>query len=356
MMLPDTVCDITEKVKNVVKDVMGENNSDVTKSKRGIFTIPWPTRDNQPVSEFTTVNFFTLAFPTLFPYATGDFHINRPKPVTMSDWAEHLMWFSDGRFAQHPYFKFILHNIIARKRAIDQGNYIVRQQLGDPHLTVADLKQKLQEGDTSLGSKIVYFSNTLRGSSQYWAQRGKEQRALENFQINQGHGLPSFFTTGSCAEYHFKPLRRLLTIYLKQTSGEDLDPNDKNTYFQILQKNNHIVAKYFDLRTLSYFKHVMVPLFGVNSYWYRQEFAKSRGMVHWHGLCWCKDREPHNLMYEALKDGLSDEICAEKLAKWATDKFGMTASHPAGSDVFICIWMYLCECMFIHVHLILYFI
>ena len=149
IMLPDTVCNISEKVKNVVKDVMGENNSDVTKSKRGIFTIPWPTRDNQPVSEFTTVNFFTLAFPTLFPYATGDFHINRPKPVTMTDWAEHLMWFSDGRFAQYPYFKFVLHNMIARKRAIDQGNYIVRQQLGDPHLTVADLKQKLQEGDTS---------------------------------------------------------------------------------------------------------------------------------------------------------------------------------------------------------------
>ena len=149
MMLPDTVCNISEKVKNVVKDVMGENNSDVIKSKRGIFTIPWPTRDNQPVSEFTTVNFFTLAFPTLFPYATGDFHINRPKPVTMTDWAEHLMWFSDGRFAQYPYFKFVLHNMIARKRAIDQGNYIVRQQLGDPHLTVADLKQKLQEGDTS---------------------------------------------------------------------------------------------------------------------------------------------------------------------------------------------------------------
>ena len=127
-------------------------------------------------------------------------------------------------------------------------------------------------------------------------------------------------------------IRRPLTIYSKQTSGEDLDPNDKYTYFQILQKNTHIVAKYFDLRTLSYFKHVMGPLFGVNSYWYRQEFAKSRGMVHWHGLCWCKDRKPHNLMYEVLKYGLSDEICAEKLAKWATDKFGMTASHPAGSD------------------------
>ena len=180
--------------------------------------------------------------------------------------------------------------MIASKRAIDQGNYILRQQLGDPHLTVAELKEKLQEGDTSLGSKIVYFSNTLRGSSQYWAQRGKELQAIRGVDFHHFLQLE--------AEYHFKPLRRLLTIYLKQTSGEDLDPNDKNTYFQILQKNTHRVAKYFDLRTLSYFKHVMGPLFGVNSHWYRQEFAKSKCMVHWHGLCCCKDREPHNLLYE----------------------------------------------------------
>ena len=36
-------------------------------------------------------------------------------------------------------------------------------------------------------------------------------------------GLPASFTTGSCAEYHFKPLRRLLSIYIKETTGKDQD-------------------------------------------------------------------------------------------------------------------------------------
>jgi hypothetical protein len=57
-----------------------------------------------------------------------------------------------------------------------------------------------------------------------------------------------------------------------------------------------------DLRTQSYFKNVMSAAFSVSAYWYRQEFAKSRGMVHWHGLCWRSDREPHNLLHNAIED------------------------------------------------------
>ena len=155
---------------------------------------------------------------------------------------------------------------------------------------------------------------------------------LVQFKINEGSGLPSFFTTGSCAEFHFKPLRRLLGLYLHQTTGTDVDLGDKSKLFQVLQSNTHIVAKYFDLRTKSYFSNIMALVFGVNSYWYRQEFAKSRGMVHWHGLCWREDREPHNLLHKAIEDGLSGGESAERLAKWASSEFGLTASHPAGKD------------------------
>lgn len=145
-------------------------------------------------------------------------------------------------------------------------------------------------------------------------------------------GLPSFFTTGSCAEFHFKPLRRLLSIYVEETTGSSVDLNDKNILFKTLQDHAHIVAQYFDLRTQSYFKNVMGPVFGVDTYWYRQEFAKSRGMVHWHGLCWRSDKQPHNLIHDAIVNGLSDEQCAEKLSIWAAENFGLTASHPAGKD------------------------
>jgi hypothetical protein len=80
----------------------------------------------------------------------------------------------------------------------------------------------------------------------------------------------------------------------------------------------------------------MSPAFGVSAYWYRQEFATSTGMVHWHvhwhGLCWRSDREPHNLLHNAIEDGLSDPDCGNVLSQWATEQFGLSASHPAGKD------------------------
>ena len=76
----------------------------------------------------------------------------------------------------------------------------------------------------------------------------------------------------------------------------------------------------------------MGPIFGVDTYWYRQEFAKSRGMVHWHGLCWRSDKQPHQLIHEAINEGLSDDKVAERLSTWAESTIGMTANHPAGKD------------------------
>ena len=234
VLLPDLSHDIQKKVENVVQGVVGEHHGSVTVNRRGTISIPWPTRGNIPLSEFTTCNFFTLAFPALFPYGTGDFHSNRPRTCqSMADWAEHLLWYDDGRFARHPYFKFVVHNMIMRKRAVEQSSFVVRQQLGDEHLTVTDLKAKLQSEGDCVGAKIMYFGANLRGTSQYWARRAKELRALVQFKINEGSGLPSFFTTGSCAEFHFKPLRRLLGLYLHQTTGTDVDLGDKSKLFQV---------------------------------------------------------------------------------------------------------------------------
>ena len=332
VLLPEPSINIRDEVEKVVEEVVGPEHGSVTYNHK-VLTIPWPTRDGVPVSEFTTRNFFTLAYPCLFPTGLGDFYMNRPRTCSaMADWADHLIWYSDGRFANHPYFKFIVHNMIMRKRTLGQSTYIFQQQLGDKHLTVSDIKEKLQKGDRSIAEKIVYFGACLRGTDQYWVQRSRELRALIQFQINEGQGLPSFFTTGSCAEYHFKPLRRLLEMYSLETTGIEVDLGDRNVLFATLQRNTHVVAHYFDMRTTSYFNKVMGPLFGVKSFWYRQEFAKSRGMIHWHGLCWRGDREPHNLLFEAIRNGLKDEACAEVLATWAKLELGLTALHPAGKN------------------------
>lgn len=71
----------------------------------------------------------------------------------------------------------------------------------------------------------------------------------------------------------------------------------------------------------------MGPVFGVDFYWYRQNFALSRGMAHWHDLCWRFDRESHDLLHSANTASLSEEQCADKLSLWARVNFGFTANN-----------------------------
>jgi hypothetical protein len=46
--------------------------------------------------------------------------------------------------------------MILGKRALENGNFIVQQKLGDAHLTVSDLKEKLQNGDDLIVSEQQY--------------------------------------------------------------------------------------------------------------------------------------------------------------------------------------------------------
>ena len=151
VLLPDPNVDIKEKVENFVNVVIGEDHGGVTVNKKGTVTIPWPTRQNILISEFTTQYIFTMAFPALFPFGTGDFHINRPRTVDyVSDWAEHLLWYDDERFVYHQYFKFVFHNMIMRTKAFENCNFVVNQKLGDKHLSVSELKSKINDGDNSI--------------------------------------------------------------------------------------------------------------------------------------------------------------------------------------------------------------
>ena len=180
---------------------------------------------------------------------------------------------------------------------------------------------------------LLYFGANLRGTAQYWHQRRRELRALVEFMVNEKRGLPSFFMTGSCAEFYFPPLRRLLEEYILQTKGEEVNlAEDSNARFKAVQENTHVVVSYFDLRTQAYHEKVLKPVFGVSDYWYRYEFAKSRGQIHWHQLSWREDRQPHQLLHEAREDGCNEEEYAVRLSQWADETFAMTALHPAGND------------------------
>lgn len=67
----------------------------------------------------------------------------------MGDWAEDLLWYTDGRFAKHPYFKFVLHNMIMRKK--EHSSFIVKQK---STLHRQRLKKLIENGNTPICQKF----------------------------------------------------------------------------------------------------------------------------------------------------------------------------------------------------------
>ena len=145
-------------------------------------------------------------------------------------------------------------DVIMRMRALEQSRYFVDQQLGDPQLTVADPQKRLARGDTSFTNKLLYFGANLRGTAQYWHQRRRELRALVEFMVNEKKGLSSIFMTGSCAEFYFPSLRRLIKQYILLSTGEEVNlAEESNACYKAVQES-----------TQSYHEKVLKPVFGVS--------------------------------------------------------------------------------------------
>jgi hypothetical protein len=63
-------------------------------------------------------------------------------------------------------------------------------------------------------------------------------------------------------QYEFKKIKRLLSMYIKETTGKNVNLDDHNQMFTAVQENSHIVVDVFDRRTQNYFTEVMAPVFG----------------------------------------------------------------------------------------------
>ena len=72
VLLPGPSINIRDEAEKVVEEIVDPEHGSVIFNRK-IVTIPWPTRDGVLVSDFTTINVFTLAFPYLFLTGMGDF-------------------------------------------------------------------------------------------------------------------------------------------------------------------------------------------------------------------------------------------------------------------------------------------
>src|SRR5271170_5837397 len=57
-----------------------------------------------------------MAFPTLYPTGLADFNAPRLRNVALNDYAQHLICFLDGRFGRHPRWRFLVFNMLMRRK------------------------------------------------------------------------------------------------------------------------------------------------------------------------------------------------------------------------------------------------
>ena len=131
----------------------------------------------------------------------------------------------------------------------------------------------------------------LKGTDGYWHGVRHTLEAAVEFQLYTGNGLPGFFITGSCAEYHHPELSRLIASCASFVPGDasasDILENMNRcdlTRRRLVRAYPNVVCEYFTLKTAQYIKTVLRLVWGVDHHFTRSESAEGRGTIHFYGL------------------------------------------------------------------------
>ena len=146
--------------------------------------LDWPAIGDSAINEFNTPFLATMAFPALFPHATGDpTNPARERPVSLTDGFKHLVRFGETnascekhwRFASHPRFPYWALNMKQRHQLLSQSSVYLHHHPADANLTVDDLRSMVGSMSAAqLMGHLQRYAAKIQGSSQYWFQRHQE--------------------------------------------------------------------------------------------------------------------------------------------------------------------------------------
>jgi hypothetical protein len=187
-----------------------------------------------------------------------------------------------------------MFNTLQRHRTLSQSRIFVRQNHDAGRMTVTEIQQLLNDGDTSLAHNMIRYGAGLRGTRAYWFARRRE--LLDMIRIR---GSPQLFFTLSAVDPQWEDLHHHMPMEVPKAE----DPTGKRQRRAALNNNPHIAAAYLDERRVHIFmSNVVHPLLGVVDFWYRYEWQE-RGSGHVHGFLWLKDApDTDDIDWTLLKD------------------------------------------------------
>jgi hypothetical protein len=121
--------------------------------------------------------------------------------------------------------------------------------------------------------------------------------------------------------------------------GDKTNAEQGRLVYKYLQRYTAIINHVFILRTNAWFELVLKQGVGITDYWYRFEFAKSRGAIHFHALLFKTDasKKIGNIVNQALAaanlehlEGVEAEIARRLPDVFAEHLVPLTCMHPAG--------------------------
>ncbi|CAB3977795.1 ATP-dependent DNA helicase PIF1 [Paramuricea clavata] len=216
--------------------------------------MPWPSAENEPLNEYQVSHLATMAFPTLFPDGKGDpTNQGLLRDVPLQERIKHLLKFAeiiDGkwvyRFANHPRFSYWAFNMIQRKRILQQSGIFLKQNPGEAHLTIDELRELAASNNASVFmSKVSRYVGNIAGTNAYWNRVREELKA-----IISSVGAPTLFFTFSSADMHWPELHALFKADTDNEFG-----NSASDLYDTL---------------------------GAKWHWFRYEY-QGRGSIHCHG-------------------------------------------------------------------------
>ena len=180
--------------------------------------------------------------------------------------------YRDGRFAQHPQFRYFALNTEMRWRALQVGRIYIKQHPYDAQLSVQDLKEMVDQQGERFSKQVIQFGNTLRGTSAYWFRQRSRLISMVD-----ALGLPTVFFTHSAADLQWPELAELMCPD---------DPTNPRRRQQALTENPAIADWFFYQRVQIYLKYFYTDVLGATDYWLRFEW-QHRGSPHVHMATKC---------------------------------------------------------------------
>lgn len=171
-------------------------------------------RSNQLVPDYKT-SVLALAFPSLFPFGTGDPSFPRPIKISLEECVRYYLMLSTRRFAQHHSFVLVAFDMVVRTRAVN--NIWLRCKLY-PHMAeraysvtkeeLAEMLKHREEVQNSIYSSSqippppnnpntsALFSGLWAGTSKMWGTN-EERKVYRRhaFSLAAELGQPSLFIT-----------------------------------------------------------------------------------------------------------------------------------------------------------------